>query len=94
MARDLMDYYLPPLPPVRGDKPLDERMREYWQLWGWLDKNGKITKKGIKDGKTQEEVDGCETDEQFAVRMRRYEKSVENYRAEYKRITGHECPPI
>ena len=92
MARDLMDYYLPPYPPVRGDKPLDERMREYWQLWGWLDKNGKITKKAIKLGFTQEKVDGCETDEQFAVRMRQYEKDWENYRAEYKRITGYDCP--
>lgn len=92
MARDLMDYYLPPLPPVRGDKPLDERMREYWQLWGWLDKNGKITKKAIKLGFTQEKVDGCETDEQFAVRMRRYEEEWVRYRAEYKRITGYECP--
>ena len=44
MARDLMDYYLPPYPPVRGDKPLNENMRDLWRIWGWLDKNGKITK--------------------------------------------------
>lgn len=92
MARPYHDYCPPPLPPVKADIPIDEYQREWLLDAGHIDEHGKLTPLGIAEGWTQEEIDGCETDEQFAARMREYRQSMREYRREYKQETGEECP--